>query len=67
MAGAASRIEGGDSRYQDLRPVSRVHFHKKLGGTATDFVLLVVNPRGADAILFSKVKLGGDGLGSEYG
>ena len=32
----------------------------QLGGTATDFVLLVMNPRGADAILFSKVKLGGD-------
>ena len=32
----------------------------QLGGTATDFVLLVLNPRGADAILSSKVKLGGD-------
>jgi lipid-binding SYLF domain-containing protein len=32
----------------------------QLGGTATDFVLLVMNPRGADAILASKVKLGGD-------
>jgi SH3 domain-containing YSC84-like protein 1 len=32
----------------------------QLGGTATDFVLLVINPRGADAILSSKVKLGGD-------
>jgi lipid-binding SYLF domain-containing protein len=32
----------------------------QLGGTATDFVLLVMNPRGADAILSSKVKLGGD-------
>ena len=32
----------------------------QLGGTATDFVLLVMNPRGADAILFSEVKLGGD-------
>jgi SH3 domain-containing YSC84-like protein 1 len=32
----------------------------QLGGTATDFVLLVMNPRGADGILASKVKLGGD-------
>jgi len=32
----------------------------QLGGTATDFVLLVMNPRGADSILSSKVKLGAD-------
>jgi SH3 domain-containing YSC84-like protein 1 len=32
----------------------------QLGGQATDFVLLVMNPRGARAILHSKVKLGGD-------
>ncbi len=32
----------------------------QLGGQATDFVLLVMNPRGADAILSSKVKLGAD-------
>ncbi len=32
----------------------------QLGGQATDFVLLVMNPRGADAILASKVKLGAD-------
>ena len=30
----------------------------QLGGQATDFVLLVMNPRGAKAILHSKVKLG---------
>ncbi len=30
----------------------------QLGGQATDFVLLVMNPRGAKAILSSKVKLG---------
>jgi len=30
------------------------------GGQATDFVLLVMNDRGANAILSSKVKLGGD-------
>jgi lipid-binding SYLF domain-containing protein len=29
-----------------------------LGGQATDFVLLIMNPRGAKAILSSKVKLG---------
>lgn len=32
----------------------------QLGGQATDFVLLVMNDRGADSILSSKVKLGGD-------
>jgi SH3 domain-containing YSC84-like protein 1 len=32
----------------------------QIGGQATDFVLLVMNPRGANAILSSKVKLGGD-------
>jgi lipid-binding SYLF domain-containing protein len=32
----------------------------QLGGEATDFVLLIMNPRGARAILSSKVKLGGD-------
>ena len=32
----------------------------QLGGQATDFVLLIMNPRGATAILSSKVKLGAD-------
>jgi len=32
----------------------------QLGGQATDFVLLVMNPRGADSIMSSKVKLGAD-------
>jgi lipid-binding SYLF domain-containing protein len=40
-------IEGGSLGFQ-------------LGGEATDFVLLVMNPRGAMAILNNKVKLGGD-------
>lgn len=35
-------------------------FGLQLGGQATDFVLLVMNPRGAKAILSSKVKLGAD-------
>ena len=35
-------------------------FGFQLGGQATDFVLLVMNPRGAKAILSSKVKLGAD-------
>lgn len=30
----------------------------QIGGQATDYVLLVMNPRGADSILSSKVKLG---------
>ena len=32
----------------------------QLGGEATDFVLLVMNPKGAKSLLNSKVKLGGD-------
>jgi lipid-binding SYLF domain-containing protein len=32
----------------------------QIGGQATDFVLLVLNPRGARSILSSKVKLGAD-------
>jgi len=35
-------------------------FGLQLGGQATDFVLLVMNPRGAKSILHSKVKLGAD-------
>ena len=32
----------------------------QIGGQATDFVILVMNNRGADSVLHSKVKLGGD-------
>src|SRR5579859_7742364 len=32
----------------------------QLGGQATDFVLLVMNPKGAQSLLHSKVKLGAD-------
>src|SRR5579859_2287921 len=32
----------------------------QIGGEATDFVLLIMNERGASGILTSKVKLGGD-------
>ena len=35
-------------------------FGLQLGGQATDFILLVMNPRGATSILRSKVKLGAD-------
>lgn len=35
-------------------------FGFQLGGQATDFVILVMNPRGATSILSSKVKLGAD-------
>jgi lipid-binding SYLF domain-containing protein len=35
-------------------------FGFQLGGQATDFVLLVMNPRGASSILSHKVKLGAD-------
>jgi lipid-binding SYLF domain-containing protein len=33
-------------------------FGLQIGGQATDYVLLVMNPRGADSILSSKIKLG---------
>ncbi len=46
-APAMMRLEGGG-------------FGLQLGGEATDFVLLVMNPRGAESILKSKVKLGAD-------
>lgn len=42
-----AELEGGNIGFQ-------------LGGQATDFVLLVVNPKGIDSILRSKVKLGAD-------
>lgn len=35
-------------------------FGLQIGGEATDFVILVMNNRGADSILHSKVKLGAD-------
>jgi lipid-binding SYLF domain-containing protein len=35
-------------------------FGLQIGGEATDFVLLVMNPKGAKSVLGSKVKLGGD-------
>ena len=40
-------LEGGNIGFQ-------------LGGEATDFVLLVMNPKGAQSLLHSKVKLGAD-------
>lgn len=46
-APAMVRLEGGNVGLQ-------------LGGQATDFVLLVMNPRGAQSLLGSKVKLGAD-------
>lgn len=35
-------------------------FGLQLGGEATDFLLLVMNPKGANSVMGSKVKLGGD-------
>src|SRR5213592_2414722 len=37
-----------------------VNFGFQLGGQAADFVLRVMNPRGAESLMSSKVKLGGD-------
>lgn len=36
------------------------NFGFQLGGQATDFVLLVMNPRGAESLMASKIKLGAD-------
>lgn len=36
------------------------NFGFQLGAQATDFVLLVMNPRGAESLMGSKIKLGGD-------
>jgi lipid-binding SYLF domain-containing protein len=44
---AMYRLEGGSIGFQ-------------LGGQATDFLLLVMNPKGVDSLLSSKVKLGAD-------
>src|SRR5438445_942255 len=41
-------------------PVSVCNRRRLAGGQATDFVLLVMNNRGANGILSSKVKLGAD-------
>jgi lipid-binding SYLF domain-containing protein len=46
-APAMMALEGGSFGFQ-------------IGGEATDFVILVMNDRGADSVLHSKVKLGGD-------
>lgn len=46
-APAMYALEGGNIGFQ-------------LGGEATDFVLLVMNPHGAESLMKSKVKLGGD-------
>jgi len=43
-----------------MMALERGSFGLQVGGQATDFVLLVMNPRGAKAILHSKVKLGAD-------
>jgi SH3 domain-containing YSC84-like protein 1 len=44
---AAMRLEGASIGFQ-------------LGGSATDFVLLIMNPKGAESLFSSKVKLGAD-------
>ncbi|HTP69272.1 MAG TPA: lipid-binding SYLF domain-containing protein [Dongiaceae bacterium] len=43
-----------------MMAIEGVSFGFQIGGQATDFVLLVMNERGARAILSSKVKLGAD-------
>src|SRR5262245_28903636 len=48
-APAMYRLEGGSIGFQ-------------LGGNATDFLLLVMNPKGVESLLHSKVKLGADAV-----
>src|ERR1700719_3183988 len=43
-----------------MMPLEGASFGFQAGGQATDFVLLVMNDQGANGILSSKVKLGGD-------
>jgi len=43
-----------------LYALEGVSFGFQLGGQATDFVLLVMNQKGAQSLLYSKVKLGAD-------
>jgi lipid-binding SYLF domain-containing protein len=43
-----------------LYALEGVSFGFQLGGQATDFVLLVMNTKGAESLLYSKVKLGAD-------
>ncbi len=43
-----------------LYALEGVNIGFQLGGEATDFVLLVMNPKGARSLLSSKVKLGAD-------
>src|SRR6476646_8977549 len=43
-----------------LYALEGVSFGFQLGGQATDFVLLVMNAKGAESLLYSKVKLGAD-------
>ncbi len=48
-APAMYRLEGGSIGFQ-------------IGGSASDFLLLVMNPKGADSLLKTKVKLGADAM-----
>ena len=50
-APAMFALEGGSVGFQ-------------IGGEATDFVLLVMNEKGAESVLSSKVKLGADASGA---
>jgi len=62
--GAMSCRKGEDFRGSWSAPTMMAleggSFGLQIGGQATDFVLLVMNERGARGILASKVKLGGD-------
>ena len=51
---------GGHWSAPSMMALEGASFGFQIGGQATDFVLLVMNPRGAHSILKSKVKLGAD-------
>jgi len=54
----------GPWTYPTMMALEGVSFGLQLGGQATDFVLLVMNERGARAILSGKFKIGGDAAAS---
>lgn len=60
--GALVCRRGGDGPWgaPSMFTVGGVNFGFQIGGEATDFVLLVMNGRGAEKLLQSKIKLGAD-------
>src|ERR1700730_13795131 len=60
MAGRSGEHFTGPWGAPSMMALEGGSFGLQLGGQATDFVLLIMNPRGAKAVLSNKVKLGAD-------